>query len=434
LILIYTENTSVRLEYVCKFMFNSVLGIDFRITNNSDEYNNYKFPKINYSNSSLNNGIFIKSTNLLFETEITKPNIFVSIWDNKKIFFQTDEKSEIPFDMFAAVFFLISRYEEYLPFKGDEHGRFEANQSLAYKNNFLQEPIVDKWIFSLAEIIEKRYSNFNIVKRKFKYISTIDVDNAYAYLYKGNIRTIGATFRSLIDFDFPQILERYSAIIMKDDPYDTYDYFEHIHKKFKIDPIWFFLLANYGKYDRNVPARKQAFQLLIKNMADKYQLGIHPSYKSIDTSRKFKNEISRLRKITNKEITKSRQHFLRISFPDTYRNLIKNGIKEDYTLGYASDIGFRAGTCTPFMFYDLSKEEETELKIFPFQIMDATLNKYLKLSENEAISNIEKIVNKVKEVNGTFISLWHNESLSNQGHWKGWDSVYKEMLRCIYDD
>jgi hypothetical protein len=66
------------------------------------------------------------------------------------------------------------------------------------------------------------------------------------------------------------------------------------------------------------------------------------------------------------------------------------------------------------MFYDLSKEEETELKIFPFQIMDATLNKYLKLSENEAISNIEKIVNKVKEVNGTFISLWHNESLSNQ--------------------
>ncbi len=434
MLLIYSKITSARLEYVCKFMFNNILGINFRITNNTDEYNNYKLSKINYSNSTLNNGIFIKSNNLLFETSISKPDIFVSVWNNTKIFFQTDEMSEIPFDIFASIFYLISRYEEYLPFKSDNHGRFEAKQSIAYKNNFLNEPIVDQWVFSLAEILKKLYPDFNIVKRKFNYISTIDVDNAYAYLYKGNARTIGATLRSLIDFDFTAILERYRALMLKDDPYDTYDYIEHINKKYKIEPIWFFLLANFSKYDRNVPARKEPFQTLIKNMSKKYQLGIHPSYKSADVLGKLRKEINRLRRITNKEITKSRQHFLRLSFPDTYRNLIKNGIKEDYTLGYATDLGFRAGTCTPFNFYDLENEQETGLKIFPFQIMDTTLNRSLQLSENEAISNIENIANKIKEVNGTFISLWHNESLSNHGNWKGWGSVYKEMLRCVCDD
>ena len=434
MLLIYSKITSARLEYVCKFIFNNILGIDFKITNNAEEYNNYKQARINYSNSTLNNGIFIKSNNLLFETDIKKQDIFVSVWDNKKIFFQTDEMSEIPFDIFAAVFYLISRYEEYIPFKGDEHGRFEAKQSLAYKNSFLHEPVVDQWVITLADILKKRYPDLNIAKRKFNYISTIDVDNAYAYLYKGNIRTVGATIRSLIDFDFPQIVERYKTLMLKDDPYDTYDQIEHINKKYKIEPIWFFLLANFSKYDRNVPARKEPFQNLIKKMSEKYLLGIHPSYKSTDASGKLHKEINRLRRITNKEITKSRQHFLRLSFPDTYRNLIKNGIKEDYTLGYATDMGFRAGTCTPFNFYDLENEQETGLKIFPFQIMDTTLNRSLQLSENEAISNIENIANKIKEVNGTFISLWHNESFSNHGNWKGWGSVYKEMLRCVYDN
>jgi len=119
-------------------------------------------------------------------------------------------------------------------------------------------------------------------------------------------------------------------------------------------------------------------------------------------------------------------------FTETYQNLIKLGIKEDYTLGYATDTGFRAGTCTPFNFYDLYNEKETSLKIFPFQVMDTTLNQYLKLDVEEAVERISHMIEKVKQVRGTFISLWHNESLSDHGHWKGWEPVYKKMLEVIF--
>jgi hypothetical protein len=44
---------------------------------------------------------------------------------------------DLPFDPLAATFYLVSRYEEYLPFIPDEHGRFPAKQSFAFSNGFL---------------------------------------------------------------------------------------------------------------------------------------------------------------------------------------------------------------------------------------------------------------------------------------------------------
>ena len=117
-------------------------------------------------------------------------------WNNQKVFFQ-DKFTDLPFDLFAASFYLISRYEEYLPFNADQHGRFEANQSLAFKNGFLYDPIVDQWVCTLADMLHQKFHDFKPCEREFKFIPTIDIDNAYAYLYKGTVRTIGAAMRDL---------------------------------------------------------------------------------------------------------------------------------------------------------------------------------------------------------------------------------------------
>ena len=137
--------------------------------------------------------------------------------------------------------------------------------------------------------------------------------------------------------------------------------------------------------------------------------------------------------ITGKKIRKSRQHFLLLRLPETYRNLLSLGIEEDYSMGYPGICGFRAGICTPFRFYDLQNEKETNLLVFPFQVMDTSLNKYMKLSPQEAQRHIEELVDEVKEVNGTFISIWHNESLHDRGKWKGWRLVFEQMLAKIND-
>lgn len=350
-----------------------------------------------------------------------------------KIFFKTTNESNIPFDIFAASFYLVSRYEEYLPFSADQHGRFEANQSLAFKAGFLYDPIIDQWSCKLAKMLQGFFPEFKVCEREFKYISTIDVDNAYAYLYKGTVRTIGAAMRDLFKMDFDENIKRFQTLSGEKDPFDTYSYLDALHKQYGINPYWFFLVGNYNTFDKNLPLDNEAFQDLIKEISKNTEVGIHPSYESNNDFEQLKKEFNYLSGITEKSITKSRQHFLKLLFTETYQNLLKLGIKEDYTLGYASDVGFRAGTCTPFNFYDLYNEEETGLKIYPFQVMDTTLNQYLKLSVDEAMDKIAEMIRKVKQVNGTFISLWHNESLSDHGYWKGWEPVYKRMLEIIFN-
>ena len=128
-------------------------------------------------------------------------------------------------------------------------------------------------------------------------------------------------------------------------------------------------------------------------------------------------------------MTKSRQHFLMLRFPETYRNLIANGISEDYTMGYADEVGFRASLCTPFYFYDLQKEEKTNLRIHPFAVMDATMNLYLKIKPAVALDYVRQLIDETKKVTGTFILLWHNESLSEVATWKGWKNVYEELIK-----
>ena len=138
--------------------------------------------------------------------------------------------------------------------------------------------------------------------------------------------------------------------------------------------------------------------------------------------------------VLGREITFSRQHFLILKFPETYRRLIESGITADYSMGYSSKTGFRAGIGRSYNYFDLMDNQETNLRIFPFQIMDRTLLSYMKLSPDEAIKEFEHYTGIIRNVGGEFICLWHNDSLSDRGEWKGWKRVFKkviEMNQCV---
>ena len=136
-------------------------------------------------------------------------------------------------------------------------------------------------------------------------------------------------------------------------------------------------------------------------------------------------------KSLKKNTIRSRQHFLKLETPKTYQNLIKAGIKEDYTMGYATEIGFRASIASPYFWYDLENEKATNLLITPFQVMDVTLKNYLKLSPEKALEEIQTLIQNTKAVNGTFSTLWHNSSFDDK-EWKGWREMYLEMIRIKY--
>ena len=295
----------------------------------------------------------------------------------------------------------------------------------------LHKPVINIWSEEISKKIISRYPNFSFPKKKYSYLPTIDIDNAYAYLGKSFTRTAGGYAKALLKSNSEDFSKRKNVLSGKEkDPFDTYDLQFSVHKKYNLIPIYFFLLGDWAENDKNLPHTNPLMQSLIKNISENYETGIHPSYASNQNPEKIKMEKVRLETIKNSEVTKSRQHFLMLRFPLTYRNLIASGITDDYTTGFADAIGFRAGICTPYKFYDLEKEEETNLTIHPFAVMDGTLNNYLKLSPEQAIEKVKEVTREIKNVNGEFISIWHNESLSDWREWKGWRNVYEEVIKA----
>jgi hypothetical protein len=431
MILIYSHKITKRLNYIFRQIFTNVLGVKIEITAVADEFDSWDGAKICYDKKPRSCEIFFQAADLLFETGIAGQELhFIEFRGNVAFYPVYDKKSAFPFDPFAASFFLLTRYEEYLPYLKDKYNRFEATESIAYQKGFLHLPLVNIWAEEIKKNILKKYPTVKFRTRRFRFIPTIDIDSAFAYKHKGTVRTIGALLKAFAKFDFHEISERLRVFMnLRKDPFDTYDFQLLVQKKYNLFPIYFILFADYGEYDKNVAVNNKSFQRLIKSLADYAEVGIHPSFDSSTNSDRLKLETERLSRVLNREITKSRQHFLLLNFPSTYRNLINIDITDDYTMGYASRPGFRASICDSFHFYDLDLETETKLRIHPFQIMEGTLKDYMKLSNEKSLRLILELIDQVKAVNGTFISLWHNESLSNLDRWEGWHELYEEMIK-----
>jgi hypothetical protein len=442
MLLIYTPVLTSRLQYIFSLMFNDLLKLEIELTIDKEYFIRYEGAKMSYSEDAIGDEINFKPAQLLFEKGIKEQDIKVINSENTKaIIFNeksylvinnhSNPRSNFPFDPFAASFYLVSRYEEYLPHQKDEHGRFEANQSLAYRNDFLTKPLVNIWAEKIKELLLNKYPDLKFVERKYEYISTIDIDNAYAYKGKGFVRITGALAKSLLKLDFKGFYNRFKVVFMNShDPFDTYQKLKELNEKYAAKSIYFFLVGDFSEHDRNLSIKQKKYQQLIKSIADYSEVGIHPSYASNANLKLVAKEIKNLNEVLNKEVTKSRQHFLKLRFPDTFRNLIECDIQEDYSMGYAEQVGFRASICSQFYFYDLIKDEMTNLRLYPFAVMDATLNNYMKIKPENVMKYVLPLIQESKVVNGTFISLWHNESLSNVWEWKDWEAVYEQVVKA----
>jgi hypothetical protein len=428
--LVFSHKVTPRVNYIFHVLLRDMLGLEVSFTSDKEEFELEKGPKLSYTHAPIADELHFKSYGLLHESGVKDQNIRISENQHGKYFYALNSTDSVMnFDVFSASFFLLSRYEECLPHIRDQYNRFEASESIGFKNGFLTEPVVDQWLIRIRDILAAKFPELRFKSRDYQFISTIDIDNAYAFKNKGFIRTIGAFVRSISKFDLTEVLYRVKVLFGRaKDPYDTYDFQLQLQKEHDLKTIYFFLLADYGVNDKNVPHYNHQFQSLIKHLADYAQIGIHPGFNSNQKNEKLKQEKKRLEKIIHRPVVRSRQHFLILHLPHTYQRLIDNDILEDHSMGYAEHTGFRAGTCTPYRFYDLDLETETQLMVYPFSVMEATLKYYMKLSPEEAKKHISEIIFKVRSVNGTFIGLWHNETLSDEGIWKGWRDVFKHMV------
>lgn len=430
-ILVFVDFLSPRVKYIVGHVLEKMLGLNVTYTLNIDEINSFNGPKICYSKAKANDSIQITPHDLLSLNGIFKQSFAFFKWRSLPAFFQTNPGSIIPFDIFSASFYLITRYEEYLTKNTDIHGRFMVEESLAFQNGFLQIPLVDLWVKEFGSVLKDKYPDIKIREQSFTFIPTIDIDNAFAYLHKGFVRSSLSLAKSLINFRLREVSRRLSVLLSrKNDPYCTYD------KLFKIlerspQASWFILGGSYGKYDKNIPVDHVVIKKILQRIGKDFNVGIHPSYNSDSDLAKISVEKNALEKVLDRKIKFSRQHYLRFYLPETYKVLSDLGISHDFSMGYSNAIGFRASTCTPFGFYNLIDENELPLIVVPFQVMDRALLHESKANQIFAVQLAQEMAIRVKAVGGTFVTVWHNESLSGLDEWKGWEDVLERIVSDI---
>ncbi|WP_405380576.1 polysaccharide deacetylase family protein [Maribacter sp. LLG6340-A2] len=410
-----------------RHIFVNILGIELDFTTKVEEFIRHTGPKITYTKQPLQNEFFIRSNDLLFEQGINDVQISVGDWEGIPSFFSNGERSNVPFDIFAASFFLLARYEEYLPHVKDIHGRFSPKDSIAYQNDFLQKPVVDLWAYKLLAALKERFEGLEHAARAYDYISVIDVATSHCYANRGFVRGFAGLVMDLGTLKLKRVYERMAVRFKRlKDPYDNFEALIAMHKKYQVKCNFFFQFADYSKYDKNVSTNSMKFKSLIKYVADYVPVSLAASYSSFSNLDLLKKEKSNLEVVINRPVNNSKMRYNRVDVPETYRNLIAAEFTDDYTMGYTFELGFRAGTCTPFQFYDIPLEVKQPIKVHPFAIHDYALSKIKK--DDAVLQQVKRIQEDVEYVNGRLITMFTNELLGNKDE-RNWLKLYEEIIK-----
>jgi hypothetical protein len=424
---IFTSQDSPRLRFIADLILNEILGLPWEII--TDRRKLGKCAVINYSDENVTGSFRISPVKLLFDKGISPQEIVITDWGGLPVFFQSSENSDLPFDIFAASFFLVARYEEYLEFKPDEFGRFSSSGSLAFKSGFLGIPVVDLWVKELAKSLVKKFPALTFKRSKYNSLLTFDIDEAFAYLGKSIMGNIGGLIHDIASGS-KNASHRLNCLTKGEkDPYDVFEYMIESVNKTGTETKFFFPVGDHSEYDKNPSWKNIDYRDLISKIADKFNTGLHPSFKAASSLPLVNAELKRLRTITRKDCRFCRFHFLKINMPESYRNLSDAGINEDYSMGYSDEPGFRAGIARPFRFYDIIEDKIRDLRIYPFQIMDVTFNGFKKLNAAKAKETISSMILQTKKAGGLFISIWHNTSLLDAPEFRELREVFEFTLK-----
>lgn len=414
----YHRNLTTRWKYVLDFVFGS-RGINYSLCERLEE-DTFNLPGLISIDPTVDGRFSLMFSSTLLE-------------EDKIRTVKLDGTSDAPLlngevDFFGSIFFVLTQYEQYLSSQRDSLGRFPASESILKRKGWLHQPIADRWSERIIENIEAHFGfSLRRKEKSVQLVPTFDIDNAYAFKGKGILRNCLSMARDGLRLDGNRFIKRIAwSLGLAKDPYDTYVFIRAIAKEFPVHVFW--LTESTGGKDNNLSIRSGEVQEILASLKEDLVLGLHPSFASNFGENKIQEEKKNLEEATKSSIEHARMHFLRLELPGTYRSFLKAGIKEDHSLGFADEIGFRIGTARKISWFDLGKNEVTPLQLQPFVYMDGSLNEYMKLSPLEAKNKVTELYREVEKYGGDFVFLWHNETISDFGKWKGWSAVLIHTL------
>lgn len=326
-------------------------------------------------------------------------------------------------DIFASVFFMLTRWEEVVITARDKNLRFPAKESLAVRAGFIRRPVVNEYAEMLCNMMSYIKFPYERQDKNFSLFFTHDIDVFRYSARKGwlDYKDILATMvvkKSILP------LWGYLAgrINYKRDPYNVFDFFMEKSERMNTKSHFYFMSDNAGRY-----IHTKTFRSIINEISRRgHIIGFHPDLQSCFDAEKWHTEKERLEKYSGVKVKEGRQHVLQIDIPGTFRIWQDNGMEIDSTLGYADMAGFRCGTGDIFHLFDVKSAQLLKLKERPLIVMEGTLNRYEHLTLEESRQKIDYFIQVSKKYKSPLTILFHNSSFFGK-EWNGWKELYSNI-------
>ncbi len=351
----------------------------------------------------------------------------VSIFGTPK-FNRVGETFILETDIIASTFFMLTRWEEAVNPNRDAHQRFSSKDALVYKNEFLDQPVVNQYVEIVWALLQKIEITQQRKKWNFKIVPTHDVD--IPYMFSSTFSGLKSIARHLVTPNtIKDGMQYLQSFISGNDPYDTHEIFLEGAEQLGVEAHFFFMSGSRNKFDPRDQLIYPRVNDLFKQIKNRgHSIGFHPSYEAYKELSIFQEEKKRLEEFVGQEVTTGRQHYLRFEVPTTWNLWEDSNMKWESTLGYADELGFRCGVCYPFPVFDIFQRKQLNLYEKPLLFMEVTLGLYLKLPLEEAKEKVKALLQEVKKYDGEFVFLWHNSSI-NFSQFSKYNSILFDIYR-----
>lgn len=407
-------------EYVFHVLLREMLGLEYRVEYESVTGHTLRLP----------NGTVLEIEDWFPILDATDNHEFAARLSESYLVnspLPHSSNSPIP-DLFATSFFMLTRWEEVASLSRDVHGRFPAEESLAWKQGFLNRPVVNEWADWLWHTLVHLGWRGERKKRQFQLSISCDVDHPRLWWsYADRVKTLGGAIFKRMDLRETDYWFK-NYVFGKIDPYDVFEEWFAIFERNNIVAQFNFM----GERPRSSDCWYPLYHPFVQNLIDKiagrgHNIGFHPSYEAFESQDVFERELASLRKISPVEVTSGRQHYLRFDASKTWQVWVAAGLQEDCTLGYPEAEGFRCGICHDFPVFDTKQRKMLNLREKPLLAMDITLALYRGYTPEQASVVLSTLYSEVRKHGGDFTLLWHNSSW-NAAFWEDWKAVFYDFI------
>jgi hypothetical protein len=333
------------------------------------------------------------------------------------------DRIECSVDLLLVVLLVLSRWEEAIATEHDSHGRFCAKQSVAFKDGFLERPIVDEYGLAFEQALTFLHPGWRPAGRKLRAKISHDADHVGIPFQGRNL------LRQIVHRDPKNMWRELWGWLPDCDPADLFAVREIVSltQEHNLNSAVYWMASVPSLRDSGYDPRHHKVRRVIDWLSEHgVECGAQPGYSTFRSPERLRREVNLLREVLGDGPLGGRQHYLRWCV-DTWIHWEMCGLAYDSTLSYADHIGFRCGTCIPYQPWLLSLNRAADLLEIPLLVMDRTLLGYMNLTEEESVGAVRRCVDRCTAVGGVFTMVWHNNTLLEPNY----RSLYVKLLHIL---